>query len=195
MIVVTNRKLCRRQLHEQLELACQANPEMVILREKDLGGEELVQLASRCLDVCERHHVPLAVNSALDVARELDICRVHVSFKTMLENTPTDFSLVGVSVHSLDEAIEAEGLGADYIILGHIYHTQSKDSEPRGEGLLKQVCEAVDIPVYAIGGIDHTNYRNILACGAEGGCCMSSIMTADDPGAFIDHINNITRSV
>ena len=185
MIVVTDRRHCIRPLPEQLDLACEASPEMIILREKDLPSDELLSLAYDCLQVCDRHDVPLVINGDMDVARELDICRIHVSFDTMCKGIPCDFSMVGVSVHSMYEAMKAEDMGADYLIAGHIFETASKSTTPRGMYFLRDICDAVDIPVYAIGGIGPDNYYSLFDCGAMGGCCMSSVMNAEDPAAFI----------
>ena len=88
-------------------------------------------------------------------------------------------SLVGCSVHSLEQVKEAEKLGADYLIAGHIYATQFKvDIPPRGLDFLKSLCNKTSLPVYAIGGIrlDLEQMAEIKECGAEGGCVMSEMM-------------------
>ncbi|MGN0293625.1 MAG: thiamine phosphate synthase, partial [Lachnospiraceae bacterium] len=99
--------------------------------------------------------------------------------KAMNTATKSDsFSIIGTSVHSVDEAVEAEKLGASYITAGHIYATDCKKSlPPRGPHFLQAVCESVAIPVYAIGGIqmdgtqvDEKQIQEIMACGAAGGC-------------------------
>lgn len=185
MIAITSRKLCRRPFLEQIERIAEAGPEMVILREKDLSGEGILELAAAVLDICERHGVPLSVNSALDAARELDICRVHVPLDMLRASDLSGFSLVGASVHSADEAVEAEGLGADYLIAGHVFPTACKIGEPRGTGFLRDVVEAVDIPVYGVGGITPGNFSKVMDTGAAGACAMSSVMTADDPAEVI----------
>ena len=133
MIVITARNLCARPFLEQVGLLAAAHPEMIILREKDLSDDELLSLAAQCLEICERHNVPLAINSNMEVARELNICRIHLPMQLMKETEDfSDFSLVGASVHSVEQAKEAEDLGADYVLAGHVYHTACKDSDPRG---------------------------------------------------------------
>lgn len=194
MIVITDRKQCRRPLDEQLELICSAQPEMVILREKDLSHDELERMAMDCLEVCERHDVPLSINSDIEVAERLDICRIHLPIHLMRLGVPPTFTLVGVSVHSAEEAREAEDMGADYLIAGHIYCTSCKSTDPRGTGFLESICDSVDIPVYAVGGVSPDNYLEILGKGATGGCCMSSMMRSDDPGDLIRRMNDIRDS-
>ena len=99
----------------------------------------------------------------------------------MNENAEKEFETVGVSVHSADEAVLAEKMGATYVTAGHIYATDCKKGlQPRGLDFLRQVCAAVDLPVYAIGGIkfDETQWMSLKECGAAGGCIMSGMMKA-----------------
>lgn len=186
MIAITCRKLCPEPLPERIARIADANLGMVILREKDLGRDELLELASSCLRVCEERNVPLSVNTRTDVARELDICRVHLPLQAMRDaGDLSDFSMVGVSVHSPEEAAEAEGLGADYLIAGHIFPTACKIGAPRGTDFLRSVCEAVDIPVFGVGGITPENYPDVIRAGAAGAAAMSSVMVSGDPGALV----------
>ena len=98
----------------------------------------------------------------------------------------------GVSVHSVENAIAAEKLGADYITAGHIFSTSCKPGlTPRGEEFLRQVAAAVDIPVYGIGGIGSENIDKIKNCGAAGACLMSSLMESENPSEFLDEISTI----
>ena len=88
---------------------------------------------------------------------------------------------IGTSVHSTEQAQEAQELGASYVTAGHIYATDCKKGlQPRGLDFLRQVCAAVDLPVYAIGGIkfDETQWMSLKECGAAGGCIMSGMMKA-----------------
>ncbi len=89
------------------------------------------------------------------------------------------FPVFGTSVHSVEEAVEAEALGASYLVAGHIYATDCKKGlPPRGLTFLEKICQSVSIPVYAIGGIclDGTQLEEVIAHGAEGGCVMSGMM-------------------
>lgn len=88
---------------------------------------------------------------------------------------------IGTSVHSMEQAQEAQEFGASYVTAGHIYATDCKKGlQPRGLDFLRQVCAAVDLPVYAIGGIkfDETQWMSLKECGAAGGCIMSGMMKA-----------------
>lgn len=88
-----------------------------------------------------------------------------------------DFNIIGASVHSLEEAMEAERLSASYVVAGHIFPTDCKAGLlPRGTGFLKEICENVHIPVYALGGINDNNEELVKECGADGACRMSGYM-------------------
>lgn len=185
MIVITSRKLCRRPFLEQVDMLAAGRPEMVILREKDLSPDDLAHLARECSEVCGAHGVPLSVNTAADVAMEVGIDRIHVPISLMKERDLGMFGLVGVSVHSAEEAEEAESLGADYLIAGHVYPTACKIGVPRGTEFIREVCSAVSIPVYGVGGITPENKDRVLAAGAKGVCVMSSAMVSDDPAGLV----------
>jgi thiamine-phosphate pyrophosphorylase len=88
--------------------------------------------------------------------------------------------VLGASCHSIEDAVKAQSLGCTYIIAGHIYDTDCKKGIPgRGTIFLKDLCEHVHIPVYAIGGITPSKMPEIISCGAAGGCMMSGYMQGE----------------
>jgi Thiamine monophosphate synthase len=197
IIAVTNRLLCHDDFLERLEQIAQCRPYSIILREKDLAPAEYEQLAAECLKICDRYNVPLVINSYIDVARKLKVPHIHLPLETFLEHRDElgDFRQTGVSVHSAEEAKSCEDLGADYLIAGHIFPTDcKKEVPPRGLDFLQQVCTAVSIPVFAIGGITQFNVRDVLKAGAAGICIMSQLMTCENPEDVMrllcSHINN-----
>ena len=102
-----------------------------------------------------------------------------------------EFKHIGVSVHSVKESKEAERFGATYLIAGHIFPTDYKKGvSPRGLLFLKEVCDAVEIPVFAIGGINKDNFKNALDKGAKGICIMSEAMIHLSPSAFAQDYEN-----
>ena len=186
MIAITHRKLCRRPFLEQLGRVLEGDPEMVILREKDLSKDDLAHLAESCLELCSAHDVPLSINPASDVAFELGIDHVHLPLEVARREDLGRFRIVGVSVHGRDEALEAESLGADYLIAGHVFPTACKlGLEPRGTDFIGSGCGSVEIPVYAVGGITPDNVGKVFSAGAAGACAMSSMMTSEDPGSLV----------
>ena len=101
------------------------------------------------------------------------------------------FRILGTSCHSVEDAILAQKLGCSYILAGHIFDTDCKKGAPgRGREFLKSVVAAVNIPVYAIGGIDKNNYASVMECGAAGACVMSGFMTAENVEEFMDGFKN-----
>ena len=156
LIAVTNRHLCSRPFTEQITRVCKLHPKALILREKDLPEEEYFSLARQVKEICEQFKVPFIPHFYPAVARELGCDRLHLPLPLLLENPKvvSDFHTVGTSIHSVSEAVKAEKLGASYLTAGHIYVTDCKKGlPPRGLPFLQNVCQAVQIPVYGIGGI------------------------------------------
>lgn len=183
IVVVTNRALCDRPLARQLERVCAQGPRAVILREKDLDADGYAALAREVLPVCRAAGVELVTHMHADVARELGLRCVHLPLpalqKAAAHGGLEGFAQVGCSVHSVEQALEAAGLGATVLVAGHVFPTDCKPGlEARGLRFLREVCQAVDLPVWAIGGIDLDGQRiaDCLAQGAAGTCTMSAAM-------------------
>ena len=181
VIAVTNRSLCQRPFAEQIERVCSLHPKAVILREKDLPEEEYSRLAEQILEICKRYQVPCILHTYVNVAEKLHHPYIHLPIFLLekYEGKLGGFRQIGSSVHSVEDALKAESLGADYLTAGHIYTTDCKKGlAPRGLEFLKEVCESVTIPVYAIGGIDVEGTRRdeVKMCGAAGSCIMSGMM-------------------
>ena len=176
IICVTNRKLCAGDFIARLAEISGAGADMIILREKDLNEAEYAELAERALAVCEGKLV-LHGTSALPLLRRLP--RIHLPL-AVLENNPNlrrEAELLGVSVHSPEEAKRAEAIGADYVTAGHVFATDCKRGVPgRGLDFLKATAASARIPVYAIGGITARNAAAVRAAGAAGACVMSGLM-------------------
>lgn len=184
IICVTARKLCGDDFIKRLENISK-NCDLMILREKDLTEEEYFSLGEKFLRVCGEGRAAPVLHCFWKKARELHHDKIHLSLKDFRENPVVreKFSLVGVSVHSLEEAKEAEVLGADYVTAGHIFETDCKKGlKGRGLEFLRQVSQGVSIPVYAIGGINAENMEQVKEAEASGACIMSGFMKAEDFG-------------
>lgn len=182
IIAVSNRKLCKRPFFEQIERVCKRHPEAVILREKDLTEEEYRILAKEVMNICSRYQVSCILHNFWNTAIELGCTSVHLPLP-VLQKLPDEeknkFTKIGISIHSVEDAKEAEQLGASYLTAGHIYATDCKKGlPPRGLDFLKEICKTVSIPVYGIGGVkfDEKQWRDMERCGAAGGCIMSGMM-------------------
>lgn len=179
VIVVTNRVLCKKPFYKQIEILAKMNPRGIILREKDLSEAEYEKLAKEILEICKRENVACILHFYPKVAMRLKCKNIHLPLVKLREMKmeKEEFEKIGISVHSLEEALEAEQLGATYLIAGHIFETDCKRGvEPRGLEFLSEICCKVSIPVYAIGGIKESNAYLVEHCGASGICMMSAVM-------------------
>lgn len=182
VIAVTNRKLCTDNFVLRVREILSAEPFEVILREKDLSDNKYCQLAKEIVADNNGYKKVLALNRP-EIALELGIENVHLTMQQLMEHgRPSFIKRAGVSVHSAEEAETAQKLGADYLIAGHIYATDCKKGvPPRGIEFFRGVCESVDIPVFAIGGISENNFNEPLENGGTGVCLMSEFMKCENP--------------
>lgn len=183
LICVTNRKLCTGDFLQRIERIVIAGVDAVLLREKDLTMSEYRALALYCQDICMKHGAALLLNTFAEIAAELQL-PVQLPMRMLTELSETirqRLPAVGASVHSREEAVQAELCGADWLIAGHIFPTACKPLPPRGVEFLQRVCDSVSVPVYAIGGITAERQPQIFRAGAAGCCVMSEWMQCDDP--------------
>ena len=188
ILCVTSRSLCREDFLTRLERIAAAGPAGVILREKDLPPEDYRALAERALALCRARGVPCILHSFPETAEALGERAIHLPLPLLRALPPERrgaFRVLGTSCHSVEDAREAEKLGCTYITAGHVFATDCKKGlAPRGLDFLRAVCRAVDLPVWAIGGITPENFPSVRAAGARGGCVMSGLMTCADPAAL-----------
>lgn len=180
LICITNRKLCSNNFLDQIEMIASAHPKAIVLREKDLSEKEYEQLARQVMQICQKHGTQCILHSFSNVAITLGAVVVHMPLPLLQKMTPQEkshFQIIGASCHSLEEAKEAQDLGCTYITAGHIFLTDCKKGLPgRGLPFLEEICKAVRIPVYAIGGISSQNIESVRKTGAAGACIMSGFM-------------------
>lgn len=177
VVCVTCRSLCPRSLEDQIERIAAAGVKRLILREKDLPEDEYIALAARVLERCDLHGVECIIHNYPQAARRLGVRKLHIPLHLLTADICAEFDTVGSSVHSAEDALKAQGMGAAYVTAGHIFATDCKRGlAPRGLDFLSGVCRAVDIPVYAIGGINWDNMQFALDAGAQGVCIMSGLM-------------------
>lgn len=187
LLSITNRHLCNNDFLEQIEEICALNEKntiiesvSIVLREKDLSENDYKDLAAKVLKICEKNNTECILHTYYNAAKELNCKKIHLPLHVLKSNSniSKEFNEVGVSIHSVSEAIEAVNLGATYITAGHIFSTDCKKGvPPRGLSFLSSVCSSVNIPVYAIGGISPANAQKAINAGAEGICIMSGLMT------------------
>ena len=189
ILCITNRSLCKGDFLVQLERICAANPKAIVLREKDLSPVAYEKLAEAVLPLCQSYHVPCMLHSYADVAAKLGVTALHMPLPALRAMTAAEkarFSVLGASCHSVEDGLEAQALGCTYITAGHIYETDCKKGLPgRGLDFLQALCNAVSIPVYAIGGITPDRMADVRNAGAAGACVMSGLMQCDDPASYL----------
>lgn len=185
IICVTDRKSCKEDFLTRIEKIASVKPDRIIFRDKNSGDEGYTKFAFKVLDISDKYDVPCSMYFHPEI-----FSNIHMTMP-MLQHFPlSDMNFrhfVGASVHSVDEAVEAEQQGVDYVTAGHIFATSCKpDLAPRGLEFLREVCESVKIPVYAIGGINSSNINQIVQAGADGACIMSGFMTCENPAEYIE---------
>lgn len=195
IICITNRKLCQGDFWEQMQKIVSAKPDRIIVREKDLTEDDYSILLERMVRMCENSGIDVTAHSFVNVAKMLGVRSIHVpldKLRNMSENEKQFFCQIGASCHSVEDAQEAFALGADYIIAGHIFETDCKKGlAGRGLAFLHEVCTSVSLPVYAIGGINADNIKDIVKAGAEGACMMSSFMQCPNPAEYLTSLKKI----
>lgn len=185
--LVTDRKQVRKgkNLMSIISKALNAGIDSVVLREKDLNADELYCLAKRVKKITGRK-CRFLVNSRVDIALAVNADGVHLSSSSV----PVSFArkilgknkLIGVSCHSVRDAVRSRKEGADYIFLGPVYRTLSKVKygKPLGVRLIREAKKKIRIPVIAIGGIKKENTAEVLKNGADGIAVISGIIKAKD---------------
>ena len=180
ILCITNRKLCKEDFLTRIETIAAVYPKAIVLREKDLSEEEYAILAEKVMHICEKYDVPCILHSFTKVAMTLNAKAIHMPLpllRKMTSQEKSHFEIIGASCHSLEDAKEAERLGCTYITAGHIFRTDCKKGLPgRGLPFLRNICQNIAIPVYAIGGISNENIDAVRQTGAAGACIMSGFM-------------------
>ena len=188
LCLVTDRTQTRgRELVTVVEECLAAGLPAVQVREKDLGAADLARLCRRLLASVRDREARLVVNDRVDVALAVGadgVQRTHASLPVEDIRAIVGPRLrIGVSVHSLADALEAEVKGADWVTYGPVYDTPSKRAygPPQGLARLSEVAGRLRIPVVAIGGITPERVKEVRAAGARGVAAISYILAADSP--------------
>ena len=174
-----------RTLMEQIEEALRGGVTMIQLREKTLSEAEFVREAVLVRELCHRYGVPLIVNDNVEAALKSGADGVHVGQSDMeagdVRRKLGAEKIIGVSVQTVEQAVLAQERGADYLGAGAVFPTDSKmDACEVSHETLRQICEAVDIPVIAIGGINKDNVKELSGSGICGIAVISAIFAKED---------------
>ena len=150
--------------------------------------------------LCRRYGVPLIINDNVEVALACGAAGVHLGQQDMpiaqARRMAGPDLILGASAHTVQEALEAQAAGADYLGVGAVFSTSTKaDASPLPLTTLREICAAVSIPVVAIGGITETNLLQLTGCGAAGVAVVSAIFGAPDPGAATARLVRLARQM
>lgn len=186
LYAVTDRAwLGEKTLYEQVEEALKGGVTCVQLREKDLDDEAFLEEAKEICTLCRRYSVPFIVNDNVEIAVKCGADGVHVGQEDMaagdVRSKVGDNMILGVSVHTVEEARKAVADGADYLGLGAIFPTNTKtDVDQMKNEVLRDICNAVDVPIVAIGGLNRGNILKLSGSGVDGVALVSAIFSADN---------------
>ena len=186
LYLITDRHLAGgvKKLINKINGALKGGVKAVCLREKDLPAKELFSLALRLRQLTSEFNAALFINGRVDVAMAIKADGIHLGQNGF---SPKDVRpligkkiMIGVSAHSIKEALKAERDGADFITLGPVYRTPSKEryGEPIGLSPLKKATKVLRIPFFGIGGIKKENIKEVLDTGASGVALISAILAA-----------------
>ncbi len=186
LYAVTDRSWLNGQtLYEQVEQALKGGVTLVQLREKGLGAEQFLQEARQIQQLCRRFGVPLIINDSIEVALAVDADGVHLgqddANAAQARQLLGKDKIIGVSAHNVQEALQAVQDGADYLGSGAVFGSGTKTNvSTLPMQTLREICNAVPIPVVAIGGITEQNLQQLSGSGIAGAAVVSAIFAQEN---------------
>ena len=183
---VTDRSWLRgKTLAEQVEEALKGGATMIQLREKELTGEPLEQLAKEVQAVCRRYGVPFLINDDVELAVKIGADGAHVGQEDMEAGNVRRLlgpdRILGVTAKTAEQVRAAVAAGADYLGSGAVFGSATKtNAKPMSLAQFREICEVSEVPVVAIGGITLGNMDELKGCGMAGFAIVSGIFAADD---------------
>ena len=201
LYAVTDRSwLNGRTLKEVVKESLDGGVTFVQLREKHLDQEHFLEEARELEELCKEYHVPFVINDNVDIAVMMDADGVHVGQSDMeagdVRKKLGPDKIIGVSAQTVEQAVLAEKRGADYLGVGAVFPTSSKDhAEAVPFETLKAICEAVSIPVIAIGGITQGNVHELAKSGICGIAVISAIYAKEDIRKASEDLKKATEAM
>ena len=201
LYAVTDRSWLKGQtLCEQVEQALKGGVTFLQLREKELDDQEFFEEAQVIQKLCKKHQVPFLINDNVALAAKIGADGVHVGQSDMAAGEARaklgPDRIIGVSARTVEEALEAQRQGADYLGVGAVFHTGSKsDAAEVDHQVLRDICRAVDIPVIAIGGITRDNVAQLKHSGICGIAVISAIFAQKNIEAAASELRMLTEEM
>lgn len=201
LYAVTDRHWLKDEtLENQVEKALQGGATFLQLREKSLDDDIFLAEAKEIQKLCKKYQVPFVINDNVDIALAIDADGVHVGQNDMealdVRKRLGPDKIIGVSAQNVQQALLAQKHGADYLGVGAVFPTGSKDdAEDVSFETLKAICQAVDIPVIAIGGITKENVSELKGSGICGIAVISAIFAQKDIKAATKELKKRTMDM
>ena len=195
---ITDSGLSRAGNLEDVIQAVACGVRVVQYRNKNAETREMYEEAVRLREICR--DTVFLINDRVDIALAANADGVHLGQSDMPCKAARKLlgpeRIIGITVHSLAEALQAESIGADYLGVSPIFQTATKTDagKPAGISLIEEIRARVDIPLIAIGGIDHSNARDVIRAGADGLCAISSVIAREDVKAEIKKFQDLFRA-
>ena len=170
---------------EKIETACRSGVTIIQLREKNLTTNQYYQLAKQVKEITDAYQVPLIIDDRLDVCLAVDAAGLHIGDDELPVSVARKVlgpeKILGVTAKTVNRALEAETLGADYLGTGAIFPTTTKENAPITLiSTLKTICQTVAIPVVAIGGLTSENIDQLIGTGIAGVAVVRDLIQAED---------------
>lgn len=196
--LVTDSKLSKKGILSDVENALKAGCKIIQYRAKNKSTKDMIHEAKRIKKKCEGKAIFL-INDRIDVALAVDSDGVHIGqddipFETAREIIGNE-KIIGLTVHNLEESVEAEKIGADYIGLSPIFQTDTKKDAGTACGIatIKMVRKEVNLPIVAIGGINKENIGQVIKAGADAAVAISAVVCSDDVYKEVIDFNKIIK--
>ena len=185
LYVLISSNITKKSVKETARLVIDGGADTVQLREKTISDSKFISLAREVRDITTKRGSLLIINDRVHVVRKVNADGIHLGQQDMsaleARNIIGDEKIIGVSTHSITQARQAQKDGADYIAIGPIYPTSTKDHEPSvGIEIIHEISEAVSIPIIAIGAITLENLDEVLKAGASRIAVCSAIIGSKD---------------
>lgn len=194
---ITDRKFCNLSIEEMVSKAIDAGIRWIQYRDKEETRKNIYYNALKLREITREKGAILIINDHVDIACAVDSDGVHLGQDDLPLSEARkiiDDRIIGISTHSIEQAIEAQKGGADYIGFGPVFYTETKDAGlPKGVDELYKIKKFIKIPVVAIGGINLTNVKRVLETGVDGIAVASAILKGsidDNVKSFLNIINN-----
>ena len=198
LYLITDRSFLNgRSLKDCVEAAIKGGVTLVQVREKDASTREFYKIAKEVKEITSKYNIPLLINDRIDIALAIDAEGVHLGQSDMpiklARKILGEDKIIGISANTLEEALEAQKAGADYLGIGPVFYTGTKKDidEPIGIHGLKEITENIRIPSVAIGGINKENAKSVLETGVNGISVISAILRSENIEKASIELSNI----